>query len=266
MSRQPGTHPGRVFRPAAGLLLALLPVACHQPRLEPAMQTVDGHSSQHFERTIQKTLAMQYLLYFPPDYTADAGRRWPLLVFLHGSGERGNDLRRAAIHGPPKHIAAGRHYPFIVATPQCPADRWWDHEVVFALIDELVLRHRIDPDRIYLTGLSMGGFATWGMAMERPDYFAAIAPVCGGGNRHQATRLKDLPVWAFHGAEDMVVPPERSQELVEAIRAAGGQPRLTIYPGVGHNSWDPAYDDPTLYTWLRAQRRGQPPAPETHIP
>lgn len=205
---------------------------------------------------VQVTVQMDYLLYLPKDY--DRQETWPLLLFLHGAGERGDDLERVKKHGPPKLIAKGKEFPFIVVSPQCPEDRWWEPVELTALLDHIVKTHKVDEDRIYVTGLSMGGFGSWRLAAYTPHRFAAIAPICGGGETYWTRRFPHLPIWAFHGGKDTGVPPERSQAMVDAIVKAGGEPKLTIYPEAGHDSWTETYDDPELYAWLLEQKRTQP--------
>jgi predicted peptidase len=179
-----------------------------------------------------------------------------LLLFLHGAGERGADLKGVRRHGPPKLIEQGQEFPFIVVSPQCPDGEWWRAEVLAALLDEIERRYRVDSRRIYATGLSMGGFGTWALAITYPDRFAAIAPICGGGHPWAVARIKNVPVWAFHGTADKVVPCRRSQEMVDALRRAGGTVRFTRYPGVDHDSWTATYANPKLYEWfLQHQRR-----------
>jgi predicted peptidase len=205
--------------------------------------------------SVRVTYAYDYLLQLPPGYTRTGKKRWPLLMFFHGRGERGHDLKLVRLHGPPKLIAEGRTFPFIVVSPQCPDDEWWNYPALEVFVSEMVRRYRVDPDRVCLTGLSMGGFATWALAQHRPERYAAIAPVCGGGETRVAANLRDLPIWAFHGGLDEVIVPRRSREMVAAIKAAGGAPRLTIYPRAGHDSWTQAYANEELYTWMLAQRR-----------
>jgi predicted peptidase len=218
-----------------------------------------GQHPQHITRVITKTVEVRYLLYLPPDYNEDAERQWPMILFLHGIGERGNDLDKVKSHGPPKHIAQGENYPFVIASPQCPVDSWWDVDVLLALLDAVTESTRVDPDRIYVTGLSMGGFATWHLAAAQPERFAAIAPICGSGKVADAPRLKKLPIWAFHGENDMAVPSEKSKEMVDAVNKAGGHAKITLYPDVGHDSWTRTYENPELYEWLLShQRRSQP--------
>ena len=172
------------------------------------------------------------------------------------SGERGADLKKVAKHGPPKLVEAGRDFPFILLSPQCPTGQWWDLAALDAWLDEVVRKYRVDADRIYLTGLSMGGYGTWGWAQRVPGRFAAIVPVCGGGDPAQGEKLKGLPVWAFHGDKDTAVPVVRTEEMIAAIKAAGGEPRVTIYPGVAHDSWTEAYATEDVYTWMLSKRRG----------
>ena len=201
----------------------------------------------------QVKVQMGYLLYLPKDY--DKQESWPLILFLHGAGERGNDLELVKKHGPPKLIAAGKDFPLIVVSPQCPKERWWEPIELVALLDELSSKYKVDSDRIYVTGLSMGGFGSWRLASYAPDKFAAIAPICGGGEKYWTRRFAHLPVWAFHGAKDTGVPPERSQMMVDELKKKGGNPKLTIYPESGHDSWTETYNNPKFYEWLLVQKR-----------
>ncbi|MFN6934987.1 MAG: hypothetical protein ACK4NZ_07535 [Tsuneonella sp.] len=200
-----------------------------------------------------------YQLFLPRGAPADSERKgatWPLMMFLHGSGERGDDVARVKVHGPPKVADRNPNFPFILVSPLLPAEQDWDTAKLDRILDHLVRTLPIDPDRIYLTGLSRGGHATWRWAAAEPRRFAAIAPVAGRGDPETACALKDLPVWALHGDRDDVVAPEGSFAMARAIRACGGRmSRLTVYPDLGHNAWDPAYADPELYLWLLSHRR-----------
>lgn len=205
-----------------------------------------------------------YQLFIPraaagiPDAARDEDEqaRWPLLIFLHGSGERGADIARVKAHGPPKIADRDPDFPFILVSPLLPAEEDWDIAKLDAIVDDITARLPIDPERIYLTGLSRGGHATWRWGALEPDRFAALAPVAGRGDPATACALTDIPVWALHGDRDDVVVPEGSFAMARAIRACGGlRSRLTIYPDLGHNAWDPAYDSPALYLWLLQQRR-----------
>ncbi len=198
-------------------------------------------------------VTMKYLLFLPENY--DQQDSWPLLLFLHGAGERGTDLQLVKKHGPPKLIEAGKQFPFIVVSPQCPKDQWWQPVKLTALLDEIVEKYKVDQDRIYVTGLSMGGFGTWSLAAYTPHRLAAIAPICGGGETHWTERFPHLPTWVFHGVIDKVVPVERSEEMVESLKKHGGNVKLTTYPEAGHDSWTETYDNPKLYKWLLKQKR-----------
>ncbi len=208
-------------------------------------------TSQRLNATIK--VEMGYLLSLPKDY--ETKESWPLVLFLHGSGERGDDLELVKKHGPPKLIGEGKEFPFIVVSPQCPGSQSWRAIELTALLDEVTRTQKVDQDRIYVTGLSMGGFATWELAAFAPTRFAAIAPICGGGDPGWTRRFKHLPTWAFHGAKDLGVPVERSQEMIDAMTKYGGTPKLTIYPEAEHDSWTETYNNPEFYEWLLAQKR-----------
>lgn len=202
---------------------------------------------------VQVKVQMGYLLYLPEEY--EQQESWPLLLFLHGSGERGDNLELVKKHGPPKLAAEGKEFPFIVVSPQCPKGRWWEPLELLALLDDLSGKYKVDADRIYVTGLSMGGFGTWSLAAHAPDKFAAIAPICGGGEKYWAKQIAHLPTWAFHGAKDAGVPPERSQAMIDEIAKNGGHPKITIYPEAGHDAWSETYNNPEFYKWLLEQKR-----------
>jgi predicted peptidase len=211
----------------------------------------DVQTEQKIEATVP--VKLQYLLGLPDDY--DKQEKWPLLLFLHGRGESGENLDLVKIHGPPKLISQGKKFPFIVVSPQCPKEVWWNPHELVALLDEVSAKYKVDQDRICVTGLSLGGFGSWNLAFYAPDRIAAIAPICGGGEKYWAKRMAHIPVWAFHGAKDTGVPPERSQLMIDAIKKQGGSPKLTIYPNAGHNAWDETYNNPELYEWFLKQRR-----------
>jgi predicted peptidase len=201
--------------------------------------------------------ALRYLIWVPASAERPVAG-WPLMIFLHGSGERGRELARVTWNGPPKYAAAGRQFPFVLVAPQIDERAVWHSNAIEALRADLVRHLPIDADHVVLTGLSLGGHGTWNYAVDHPRRLAAIAPVCGASNPRRAARLAALPVWAFHGARDDVVPLAGDQAMVQAVRAAGGRVKFTVYPEIGHNAWDPAYADPALYDWLLAQRRGRP--------
>jgi predicted peptidase len=181
----------------------------------------------------------------------------PLIIFLHGVGERGEDLARISECGLTRKLARGDEVPFVVVAPQCPLNQDWSMilPALDSLVEHVLAQFHVDPNRVYLTGLSMGGFGVWALATEYPHRFAAAVPICGGGRRllDFPNRLKNivhLPVWCFHGDQDDVVPVGESLKLVDALKELGGDVRCTIYPGVGHDSWTQTYDNPELYKWL----------------
>ena len=277
--RRPRTEGGRSAPPALVLLALTLACAPH-----PTPQT--GQHAHTFE---QDDLRVHYLLFLPADYGQDRAKRWPLILFLHGSGERGStieDLARLEAHGLPRLVAERPDLEalttrFIVLSPQCPG---WYWRARFTALDALLAHveatYAVDPQRVYLTGLSMGGFGAWQYALERPRRFAAVVPIAGGYGYSVETvyvgagqseivlsldpappenlcDLADVPVWVYHGEDDAGIPHQQTADvLVDALRACGGaEVRYTLYPGVGHEAWDRAYTNPALYDWLLAQER-----------
>jgi predicted peptidase len=212
-----------------------------------------SQQAKTFEKQITVTAKLGYLLSLPADY-GKSKQKWPLVLFLHGAGEAGTNVDKVKAHGPPKIVETNGPFPFILVSPQCPG-RGWNVDVLNALLDTTIKEYRVDRDRVYLTGLSMGGYGTWALAAAHPEKFAAIAPICGGGNVADAPKLAKLPTWVFHGAKDPAVPLRRSEEMVEALKAAGGNPKFTVYPDALHDSWTVTYDNPEFWTWLLAQRR-----------
>jgi predicted peptidase len=220
-----------------------------------AQTAASTQQAKTFEGKITVEAKLKYLLSLPADYNSSK-KAWPLVLFLHGSGESGTDLEKVKIHGPPKIVEAKGPFPFILVSPQS-SGRGWNPDVLNALLDSVIKEYRVDKDRIYLTGLSMGGFGTWTLAATHPERFAAIAPICGGGNAEDAPKLAKLPIWVFHGAKDPTVPVRRSEEMVNALKAAGGHPKFTVYPDAGHDSWTATYDNPEFYQWLLEQKRSR---------
>lgn len=212
-----------------------------------------NQTHKRYDRQITRSYNLDYWIYLPRDYDRES-RPWPLLLFLHGAGERG-DVEKAKKHGPAKQIEAGLDLPFIVVTPSCPAEKWWDPDAIEYLMQDICTAYRVDEDRVYGTGLSMGGFGIWATAITYPRRFAAIAPICGGGSPYMAARISHIPVWTFHGTADPIVPLYESQRMVDALKTVGGDVRFTIYPDAGHDVWTPTYDNPELYAWMLEQRR-----------
>jgi predicted peptidase len=211
-----------------------------------------GTTKEHFEKDVTIHANLKYLLYLPKDYNS-IGKPFPLIMSLHGVGECGDNLDLVKIWGIPKILEHDSNFPFIVVAPQCPANSWWQlHlEELKGLLDEIKTKYNVDKSRIYLTGLSMGGFATWSLAALYPNDFAAIAPVCGGGEIRLAMHgAYKMPIWVFHGAKDPIIPLQRSQEMVDEIKKKGGDVKFTIYPDLDHNCWEVTYNNKELYTWF----------------
>lgn len=244
----------KMVRRLAALLLLTWVVAQVQAVERPAAPRQTAETT-----TVTVQQQYQFLRYVPPGYEKDRRKRWPLVLFLHGAGERGADLQIIKRQGLTKVIESGKDFPFVMIAPQCAEDEWWNIATLEALVEQVAKRERIDRDRIYLTGLSMGGFATWALAIRHPERYAAILPICGGGEIQRAWVLRDVPIWTFHGDADDIVPLFRTQDIVDAVKRAGGSPRLTVYPGVGHNAWVKTYEDPEVFEWLLSQRLSNRP-------
>ena len=232
------------------LILGLLSSVCvaDQPeagkQVEQTLELKDGGT-------------VDYLIYLPKDY--DGTNPTPTMLFLHGRGESFGPLSLVAKWGPPRMAARGDRLNFILVSPQCPKDDRWEHDsqqkVLIELLDHIQSKYKVDTDRVYLTGLSLGGHGSWRLASDHPQRFAAAAPVCGSGDLSKAKNLVSLPIWVFHGDKDTAVPYKDSVEMVAAIREAGGEKvRFTSLEHVGHNSWSAAYATPELFSWFAKQR------------
>lgn len=198
-------------------------------------------------------LGVKYLEYFPEINEGD--ENLPLLIFLHGMGERGDDLTKLKLHGPPSFLDEKKDFPFITISPQCPDTIYWNEEILLPFYEEIIAKYLIDKKRIYLTGLSMGGFGTWESIVAKPDLFAAAAPICGGGDPSKLKAVKSMPIWVFHGAKDQVVPLLRSEEMVNKLKEVGSKVKFTIYPEATHDSWTKTYANPKLYEWLLSHQK-----------
>jgi predicted peptidase len=226
------------------------------------MRTVD----EDFESRMP--VRLPYRVYLPDDYeAASSARGHPLIIFLHGAAARGDDIAPVAMTGLPSKLERGDGLPFVVVAPQCPRNLDWS--MILPALDSFLVNVttslRVDPNRVYLTGLSMGGFGVWALATEYPHHFAAAAPICGGGRKlldfpERLKRIVHLPVWNFHGDQDEEIPLQESTRLVEALRQYGGSVRSTVYAGVGHDSWTRTYDNPDLFDWFREHMRRAPGA------
>lgn len=203
---------------------------------------------------IQKS-SLRYWLHLPQNAKLDGKEKLPLLIFLHGSGERGDDLEKVKIHGPPKFCEGKADWPFITISPQCPTGARWNARELLALIDQAEKTLPVDKRRIYISGLSMGGSGTWSLLALAPERFAAAAPMCGRGDAAAAGKMVKTPLWIFHGALDKGVPLEASTSMLEAIQKAGGKnAKLTVYDDLAHDCWTRAYNDPQLYAWMLEQQ------------
>ena len=221
-------------------------------------------SPNQFVTKLHHKISLGYQLYLPDEYDSEKDKEWPVILFLHGAGERGDNLELVKKHGPPKLAHQGKYLPFIIISPQCPKNELWDNISLVALLDHLLDSYKCDRSRVYLTGLSMGGFGTFSLGLTHPDKFAAIAPICGGGEwirvygakRAKPEAFKTLAVWAFHGLKDGVVLPSESQRMVDTLKKAGCEDvKLTLYPDAGHDSWTITYENPKLYDWFLKHTR-----------
>ncbi len=221
--------------------------------INSSFSQIQNQSSHNFQKEIKITLSANYLLYLPKDYQG-SDNPFPLVLFLHGIGERGTDVEKVKMHGLPKLINEGKEFPFIVLSPQCPDNEFWNTDVLSELIDEIESQYRVDKNRIYLTGLSMGGNGTWSLALAQPNRFAAIAPVCGWSHPVEFCKIAHIPIWIFHGAKDNVVPLNFSEQIIQQSKACGGANiKFTVYPEANHDAWTETYNNEELYKWFLEQ-------------
>ncbi len=231
--------------------------------LFPVLFLLQGCAAQSTSQLIDaemKTVTVEklnYYLYYPEDYETSSDEKFPLLLFLHGGGESGDSLVAVKRNGPPKLIAQGKQFPFLILAPQNPNQKkWWNTRAVNQLLDSIVENNNIDKNRIYLTGLSRGGGAAWEMVVQYPDKFAALAVVCGMTPVPYAAWIdKEMPIWVFHGEEDASIPISESEAMVKRLKEMNYDVKFTKYPGVGHDSWVKAYNTEALYTWFIEQKR-----------
>lgn len=236
-------------------LFALLGLAAALPALaKPRVAATRLGANVKKTSTIHNK--MNYLAFLPKSYSAK-GEGVPLIVFLHGSGERGSDLEKVKAWGPPAIAEKNPDFPFMVVSPQLPEGEWWHALTLKGMLDEVLASYNVDRRRVYLTGLSMGGYGAWDFASRYPHYFAALAPVCGGGIALTAGGMRPIAVWVFHGKKDDAVPEEESARMVDALKAAGGNVKYTMLPEAGHvDAWVHAYGEAGLFDWFLQQRRG----------
>ena len=210
-----------------------------------------------FSANISIDISLDYIMYFPDDFHL-TNHDYPLVLFLHGAGERGDSIHLVEKHGIPKLISKGVKFPFITIAPQCPRFQYWSEPLsvksLSLLLDKIIEKYRIDQNRVYSTGLSMGGYGTLSLAKYRPDLFAAILPICGGMDTTEIMHLQNMPIWLFHGEKDLVVPVENSKIIYELLKPFNPEIKLTIYPDLNHNSWDETYDNEKIYKWLLSKK------------
>ena len=208
-----------------------------------------------------KTEIVKYWVFIPTDESAKTDAGFPLLLFLHGAGERGTNANLVTVHGPAKFCAdpaRAKNWRFLTVSPQVKGNRFWSPAQLRKLLEKVCDEYPIDRSRVYVTGLSMGGFGTWGLVANSPDLIAAAAPLCGGYDVKFADKMTKTPIWAFHGTADGAVKYEYSRNLVDAVRAAGNTDvKFTTYPGAGHDVWTRTYDNPELYDWLLSKKLAQ---------
>jgi len=212
-----------------------------------------------YKTMVNIPVKLNYALYTPDEYQ-ETDNDFPLVLFLHGVGERGTDLKKIEINGIPELISKGKQFPFLTLAPQCPDFGWWSRseyvEALASLTKEIIRTHRVDKKMIYATGLSMGGYGTLALAKKHPQLFSAIIPVCGGMDDHKGIeRLVDMPIWLFHGDNDNTIPVERSVAIYDLLKPVNNKIKLTIYRGVGHNSWDETYANDKIYDWLLSHKK-----------
>jgi predicted peptidase len=215
-----------------------------------------GCAQQIAQSDIRKKMPSlyKYLCYLPDNYDSIRNKKWPLIIYLHGKSVCGNDLNKLKRYGIPFYIDRGMQFKAVVVSPQCPAGRNWTSENWFqSLYNEITEKYHIDTNRIYLTGMSMGGFGAWDLAIKYPRRFAAVVPLCGGGKPQLVCAIKDVPIWVFHGNMDEIVPLKRSEEMVEALKKCGGDPMFTVLKGKGHDIHR-TYGDEKIYDWMYKQK------------
>jgi predicted peptidase len=258
------------------ILVSSISMSAFAQELDPAIASDPVKMFEPRQFADEQGNVLKYRLLKPAGYNVN--RKYPLVIFLHGAGERGDDNKVQLVHGMKEFLDPARRekMPCYVVAPQCPTGKKWVEVdwsapsskfpeqasdslgLTIKLVQSMIETAAVDPNRIYITGLSMGGYGTWDAAARHPELFAAAAPICGGGDPETASRFKHIALWAFHGDQDQAVKVERSRQMIEALKAAGGEPKYTEYPGVGHDSWTATYKNQEFHDWLFAQRRVKP--------
>lgn len=248
------------MKPIAQILSFALPsvfvIACLGDDAKPGEQVATKTTVMVKNGDQEEAVELRYFLFLPQGHGSAEKKeeKWPLMLFLHGAGERGDDLDLVKKHGPPKLVGEKKDFPFITISPQCPANKYWNAQQMAKLVDHVANTYSADPKRLYVTGLSMGGFGTWNLLADYPGKFAAAVPICGGGNPEAAEKMKGTPIWVFHGAKDTAVPIAKSEAMVDALKKVQGNVKFTIYPDAGHDSWTETYNNPEVYKWLLEQK------------
>lgn len=258
-----------LFAPSFSLMIATAK-GNETEKSQPAESAEKSFEVREYQGTNGQTL--KYRLLKPADYTE--GKKYPVVVFLHGAGERGDDNVKQLVHGAKQFATPERRkeFPAFVIAPQCPTGKRWSEVdwskdtsvlpenpsdamgLVKDLLDEMIENSQVDTKRIYITGLSMGGYGTWDAIARYPNFFAAAIPICGGGDPNTVEKFKNTPIWCFHGDEDQAVKVGRCREMVDALKKVDGDIKYTEYPGVGHDSWTLTYANPEIYTWLFSKK------------
>lgn len=255
-------NPGAKAAALAFALLLVLPSCAKKqdsneisPGAKDTIDFVQQQTGVSFKKVNGATTVTDYVLQIPASYN-ERSAKWPVIIYLHGIGERGTDLNMVKRSGLALRAVREADFPYIVISPQCKPDITWDVAGLNILYTDILKQYNIDPSRVYLTGLSMGGFGAWDWAMRFPAKFAAVVPICGAGTPSKACSLKDVPIWAFHNADDYTVGVAGSRDMVNALKACGSTVvKYTENATGGHDSWTKAYNDPALFSWLNQQKR-----------
>lgn len=242
-------------------VVAFMSVGFCRAIAQPPQNPNSNQQEKISSRNVLKTFETKYLLLPPLQYDQQKDRKWPVLIYLHGAGARGQDLQKIKQEGLPFLLSAGKQLPFLILAPLCPADEWWDSrwsvESLNSLLDEVLENYRVDSSRVYLTGWSMGGAGTWRFAHDFSHRLAAVAPLCGKSQLRYVENLKNTPIWAFHGARDSIVPLSESQKMIDALQNKEAEARLTTFTEAEHEIWPQVYNNAELYDWLLKHTKKQ---------
>jgi len=236
------------------LRVIILIIICASYRALAYTPETNPNQTKHFIAIKgSDTAKLGFLICLPEGYNKQSSPM-PLIVFLHGAGEKGSDPDDLRAHGLPLLLERGKDIPFVVVSPLCPVKQPWNFDVLDNLLDSVRKDYNVDTTRIYLTGISSGGTGVLSWAIKEPGKFAAIAPLCGFADTVKVKILKSLPIWIFHGEKDMVAPVAQSETIARVIAAAGGNPRFTKYPELAHSIWRETYNNPQLYEWFLSNK------------